>query len=171
MVSGSNMSGKSTLLRTVGVNVVLASLGAPVRATEIALSPFLLGASISVRDSLSRGRSRFFAEVTRIQQIVELTTGERPVLVLLDEILHGTNSYDRKIGAAAVVQGLMAKGALGLVTTHDLALTEGFDERVQNVHFQDRLEGGEMVFDYRLRPGVVSGSNALVLMRRAGLEV
>ena len=174
IVSGSNMSGKSTLLRTVGVNVVLALAGAPVRAGSLRLSPLQVGASIRIQDSLQAGASRFYAEITRLRQIVELTKAERPVLFLLDEILHGTNSHDRQIGAEKVVRGLIERGAIGLITTHDLALARIADElgrRAANVHFEDHLEDGQMRFDYRLRSGVVQHSNALELMRSVGLEV
>lgn len=174
MVSGSNMSGKSTMLRTIGINAVLALAGAPVRASQLRLSPLSIGASIHIQDSLQGGASRFHAEITRIKQIVELTGSERPLLFLLDEILSGTNSHDRRIGAEAIIRGLVARGAIGLTTTHDLALTmmvEGLAARATNVHFEDHLEGGRMVFDYRMQPGVVTHSNALELMRAVGLEV
>lgn len=174
IVSGSNMSGKSTLLRSVGTNTVLALAGAPVRARRLRLSPLQVGASIRIQDSLQAGASRFYAEITRLRQIVELTKGKLPVLFLLDEILHGTNSHDRRIGADGVVRGLIERGAMGLVTTHDLALTRIAEElasRAANVHFEDHLEGGRMSFDYLLRPGVLQRSNALELMRSVGLEV
>jgi len=189
IVSGSNMSGKSTLLRTVGTNTVLALAGAPVRAKHLRVSLLQIGGSIRIQDSLQAGASKFYAEITRLRQIVELTgvgksdgetgrTGEGekgpPVLFLLDEILHGTNSHDRKIGAEAVVKGLLARGAIGLITTHDLALTQIVDElgpRAANVHFEDHLEAGKMTFDYQLRPGVLLKSNALELMRSVGLDV
>ncbi len=174
IVSGSNMSGKSTLMRTAGTNVVLALAGAPVRARRLRLSPLAIGASIHILDSLQTGASRFYAEITRLRQIVELTRDELPLLFLLDEILSGTNSHDRLIGAEAVVKGLVERGAIGIVTTHDLALTrivETLGERAANVHFEDHLEDGRMIFDYRMRPGVVERSNALELMRSVGLEV
>lgn len=174
VVSGSNMSGKSTLLRAVGTNTVLALAGAPVRARRLRLSPLQVGASIHIQDSLQAGASRFYAEITRLRQIVELTKGKLPVLFLLDEILHGTNSHDRRIGAEGVVRGLVERGAIGLVTTHDLALARIAEELAPlaaNVHFQDNLEDGKMTFDYLLRPGVVQRSNALELMRSVGLEV
>ncbi len=174
LVSGSNMSGKSTLLRTVGVNVVLAQAGGTVRARRLRLSPLAVGASIRIHDSLLAGRSRFYAEITRLRELVTLAGGERPLLFLLDEILHGTNSHDRRIGAEAVIRGLLGRGALGLVTTHDLALArvaEALAPRAANIHFQDHLEDGRMVFDYRIQPGVVTHSNALALMRSVGLEV
>lgn len=174
VMSGSNMSGKSTMLRTVGCNTVLALAGAPVRATRLRLSPLRITASIRIVDSLQDGRSHFMAEIVRLRQVVEIARSHPPALFLLDEILHGTNSHDRRIGAEAVIQGLVERGALGIVTTHDLALTrmvESSDGRMANVHFEDHLEEGEMEFDYRLRPGVVEKSNALALMRSVGLDV
>lgn len=174
LVSGSNMSGKSTLLRAVGCNVVLALAGAPVRADALTLSPLAIGATLRVEDSLQAGISRFYAEILRIRAIVDTTRGPLPLLFLLDEILHGTNSHDRRIGADAIVRSLVNAGGIGLVTTHDLALTElprTLGDRAANVHFEDRIEDGRMVFDYRMRPGVVEHSNALELMRAVGLEV
>ncbi|MFN3649671.1 MAG: MutS-related protein [Armatimonadota bacterium] len=174
LVSGSNMSGKSTLMRTVGTNTVLALAGAPVRAARLRVGVMNIGASIIVQDSLHSGVSRFYAEITRLRQIVELTDRERPLLFLLDEILHGTNSHDRRIGAEAVVRALVRKGAVGIVTTHDLALAriaEDAEVGAANVHLEDHLEDGKMAFDYQLRPGVVQKSNALALMRAVGLEV
>jgi DNA mismatch repair ATPase MutS len=173
IVSGSNMSGKSTLLRSVGINVVLALAGAPARARSLRVSRLVVGATLRVEDSLQAGHSRFYAEILRIRTIVDLTRGPVPLLFLLDEILHGTNSYDRRIGAEAIVRALVRQGAIGLVTTHDLALTELVSTlpAAANMHFEDRLEDGRMVFDYRMRPGVVEHSNALALMRAIGLEV
>jgi DNA mismatch repair ATPase MutS len=174
IVSGSNMSGKSTFLRTVGINAVLALAGAPVRAHRLRLSPLAIGATLRIQDSLQAGRSRFYAEILRVRQIVDLTRGPLPLLFLLDEIFAGTNSHDRRLGAESVVAGLVQEGALGLVTTHDLSLThiaEQLDPRAANVHFADHFENGVMTFDYRLQPGVVQHSNALALMRAVGLEV
>jgi len=174
VVSGSNMSGKSTLLRTLGVNAVLAQAGAPVRARRLVLSPLAVGASIHVLDSLQSGVSRFYAEILRIRQIVKLTEGPPPVLFLIDEFLHGTNSHDRRIGAEALVRGLVDRGAIGLITTHDLALAHIVDvlgSRAANVHFEDHLDNGHMQFDYVMRPGVVRKSNAIELMRSVGLEI
>jgi hypothetical protein len=174
IVSGSNMSGKSTLLRTVGINAVLAMAGAPVRAHRLRLSPLVVGASIRLTDSLQGGTSRFYAEITRLRKLVDLTGGPFPLLFLLDELLHGTNSHDRRIGAEGIVRGLVERGAIGLVTTHDLALAHIADDlgpHGMNIHFQDHLENGKISFDYRLRPGIVQKSNALELMRSIGLEV
>jgi hypothetical protein len=175
VVSGSNMSGKSTLLRTVGVNAVLALAGAPVRARRLRVSPLTVGATLRVQDSLQAGVSRFMAEVRRVRQLVELARGPRPLLFLLDELFAGTNSHDRRLGAEAVIRTLVESGAVGLITTHDLALTHITDllgGRAANVHFEDNFEeGGGVTFDYRMRPGVVRRSNALALMRSVGLEV
>ncbi|MFB3776247.1 MAG: mismatch repair protein [Bryobacteraceae bacterium] len=174
VVSGSNMSGKSTLLRAVGTNAVLAMAGAPVRATRLRISRLAVGASIRTLDSLQSGTSRFYAEITRLKQLVEMAGRDRPLLFLLDELLHGTNSHDRRIGAQGLVRALAARPAIGLLTTHDLALAQIADELAPlavNMHFQDQIEEGRMRFDYRLRPGVVEHSNALDLMRSVGLDV
>ncbi len=173
VISGSNMSGKSTLLRTVGINVVLALAGAPVRATSLTLSPLAIGATLRIQDSLVEGRSRFYAEITRIRAIVDAAR-VGPLLFLLDELFHGTNSHDRLVGAAGVLRSLVDLGAIGLITTHDLALTAIAAElapRASNAHFEDRFEHGEMSFDYQMKPGPVTRSNALALMRAVGLTV
>jgi MutS domain V len=174
-VSGSNMSGKSTWLRTVGINAVLAQAGATVRADRFRLSSLAIGGTLRVHDSLQAGRSRFYAEVLRLKQLVEMASQSPPLLFLIDEILHGTNSHDRLQGAEAVVRGLIDRGAIGLFTTHDLALAEvagRLAPRAENVHFADHLDdNGRLAFDYRMRPGVVRQSNALALMRAVGLDV
>jgi DNA mismatch repair ATPase MutS len=168
------MSGKSTMLRAVGLNTVLAWAGAPVRARHLRISPLVIGASMRVQDSLQDGKSRFYAEITGLRQIVDLGTGPVPLLFLLDELLSGTNSHDRRIGAEAIVTSLVRRGNIGLVTTHDLALAhiaETLAPNAMNVHFEDHIENGEIVFDYLMRPGVVRKSNALELMRSVGLDV
>jgi hypothetical protein len=173
VISGSNMSGKSTLLRTTGVNTVLALAGAPVRAEALTVSPLQLGASIRINDSLQAGASRFYAEITRLRDILALAD-KGPALFLLDELLNGTNSHDRRIGAEGVVRGLVQRDAIGLVTTHDLALAaiaDSLGSQAANKHFEDHLENGVMTFDYRIQPGVVEKSNALELMRAVGLNV
>jgi hypothetical protein len=171
IVSGSNMSGKSTLLRAIGVNTILALAGAPVCASRLRVTPMSVGASISLNDSLSEGASRFYAEILRIRDILRMPP---PLLFLLDEVLGGTNSHDRRIGAAAIIRGLVTRGAIGLATTHDLALAQIAAEmapRAANVHFEDHIEDGSVMFDYRMRLGVVTKSNALELMRAVGIEV
>lgn len=174
ILSGSNMSGKSTLLRTVGINTVLALTGAPVCARRMRLSPLNLGASIRLQDSIQGGISRFYAEIKRIKRIADLAGKETPVLFLLDEILQGTNSHDREIGARAILERLIQQGALGIATTHDLALTRIADSLAPiaiNSHFEDQFEEDRLTFDYRLRQGVVRKSNALALMRSIGLLI
>jgi MutS domain V/MutS domain III len=174
LVSGSNMSGKSTLLRSVGINAVLAMAGAPVRAQHLRMSPLHAGASIRVNDSLQEGSSRFYAEITRLRKLFDLADGDPALLFLLDELLQGTNSNDRRIGAEGVVRALLNRGAIGLVSTHDLALADiggSLNGQLYNVHFQEEFENGRMLFDYKLREGVVTKSNGLALMRSIGLDV
>ena len=173
VVSGSNMSGKSTLLRTVGINAVLGLAGAPVRAGSLRLSPLMIGATLRIQDSLQEGRSRFYAEITRIREIADLARSG-PLLFLLDELFHGTNSHDRLVGASGVLRSLLDRGSIGLITTHDLALTAIADElapRAENIHFEDTFDGTDIRFDYLAKPGRVTRSNALALMRAVGLDV
>jgi MutS domain V/MutS domain III len=173
VVSGSNMSGKSTMMRSVGIAAVLAMAGGPVCARALRIAPTAVGASIRIADSLQENASRFYAEILRIRQVLEMSK-QGPLLYLLDEVLAGTNSHDRRIGAEAIVRGLVGRGAAGLVSTHDLALAqiaESLASRAANVHFEDHIEDGRVVFDYRMRPGVVTKSNALELMRSVGIEV
>jgi MutS domain V len=172
VLSGPNMAGKSTFIRSVGVNAVLAQCGAPVRASALRLSPLAVAASICVLDSLSGGTSRFYAEIRKLKVAEELSAGAVPVLFLMDELLSGTNSHDRLEGTKLVVRSLMDQGAIGIVSTHDLALAEipaTMGGRAVNCHFEDRLEEEKLIFDYKLKPGVVKTSNALELMRSIGL--
>jgi hypothetical protein len=172
LVSGSNMSGKSTMLRTVGINVVLAMAGGPVRAKRLRMTPLRIGASIRINDSLHEGSSRFYAEITRLRRLFE--PAQPSLLFLLDELLQGTNSADRRIGAQGVIRALIERGAIGLISTHDLALADvpGLAAgSLVNVHFQDELVEGRLTFDFRLRPGIVTKSNGLALMRSIGLDV
>jgi hypothetical protein len=179
LVTGSNMSGKSTLLRTVGASTVLALAGAPVPATRLRLSHLRVGASLRTVDSLQAGVSRFFAEIKRLREVVALAESSRLTLFLLDEILHGTNSQDRFAGAAAITRTLVARQAIGLVTTHDLTLAKIVEELsvdqlapvATNVHFEDVITADQLKFDYKLRPGVVTRGNALALMKLVGLPV
>jgi DNA mismatch repair ATPase MutS len=138
------------------------------------LSRLNVAASICVLDSLQGGLSRFYAEILRLKLIDEQSRGTAPVLFLLDELLSGTNSHDRRVGTESFVRTLLSRGAIGLVTTHDLALAEiaeTLQEKAANFHFEDTFENGELRFDYRLTPGVVSTANALKLMRSVGLDV
>lgn len=171
LISGSNMSGKSTLMRAVGINTVLAMAGAPVRATSVELTPLRVGASILVNDSLQKGSSRFYAEITRLRYIRDLADQDPPLLFLLDELLQGTNSRDRLIGAEGIVNALLKTSAIGLISTHDLAITGLQAESIYNMHFQDEIEDGKMKFDFKLRDGAVTRSNGVELMRLIGLDV
>jgi hypothetical protein len=174
LISGSNMSGKSTLLRTVGINSVLAMAGAPVRAKSLQLTPLAIGTRIRSADSLQENRSSFYTEILQIRKVFELAKGEAPLLFLFDELLEGTNSNDRRIGAEGLLRALLGLRAIGIVTTHDLALTEvarSLGDTIVNKHFQDHVVDGKMVFDYKLRDGVVARSNAIALMRLIGLDV
>jgi DNA mismatch repair ATPase MutS len=174
ILSGPNMAGKSTFIRSIGVNAVLAQCGAPVRARRLRLSPLTVTASICVLDSLSGGMSKFYAEIHRIKLIEDLTRGPLPVLFLLDELLSGTNSHDRLVGTQFILRSLLERRAIGIVSTHDLALTtipEQLGGKAINCHFEDRLEGDELIFDYKLKPGIVQTSNALKLMQSIGLGV
>jgi len=174
VVSGSNMSGKSTLLRAIGLNAVLAFAGAPVRARALRLSGLSMFASLSVVDSLLNGKSKFLAEVDRLRRAIESAVRNRPVLFLVDEIFGGTNSRDRRIAAEAVVRTLVNQGAIGALSTHDLALTEIANAEGLNgvnVHMGSRNERDPMDFDYRLKPGVTKEANALAIARMAGVPV
>ncbi len=174
ILSGPNMAGKSTFIRSIGVNAVLAQCGAPVRARRMRMSPLAVAASICVLDSLADGMSRFYAEIQRIKLIADLARGATPVLFLLDELLSGTNSHDRLVGTQFVLTSLLDHDAVGVVSTHDLALTkipEMVGGRAFNCHFEDRYEDGRLVFDYKLKAGIVQTSNALKLMQSIGLGV
>jgi hypothetical protein len=176
LISGSNMSGKSTLMRTLGVNTVLAMCGGTVRAKRLRLTPLQIGASLRVNDSLQEGHSRFYAEIEKLGRICKLaeTAVEPGVMFLLDELLQGTNSKDRMVGAEGVVRALVEAGAIGVVTTHDLALAEmqGLPAgAMRNMHFQDEIVEGQMRFDFTLREGVAMKSNGVELMRLIGLKV
>ena len=173
IVSGSNMSGKTTLLRSIGVSAVMALMGSTVRAASLRLSPAAIGATLRIEESLQAGRSRFYAEVLKLGQIVA-TARAVPTLFLFDELFHGTNSHDRREGARGLLRSLLALDTIGLVTTHDLALADIADAlapRISNAHFDDSLVDGAMQFDYRLKPGPVTRSNALAIMRAVGLTV
>lgn len=174
IVSGSNMSGKSTFLRSIGINTVLALCGAPVRAKSLTLSHFTIGTAMRVSDSLQQGVSHFYAEISRLKAVLSLADKETPLLFLLDEILHGTNSHDRLAGAEWIVQQLIKQNTFGLVTTHDLSLTAIADRHsniARNMHFRDSISDGKMLFDYKIKSGVVEKGNAIELMKSIGLDI
>jgi hypothetical protein len=183
LVTGSNMSGKSTLLRALGINVVLAQAGGPVCAESLRLPPFVLATSILVQDSLAEGISFFMAELLRVRQVVEAAdrcrAAGRPLLYLLDEVLRGTNSQERRIAIDRVLRHLLAAGALGTISTHDLALADlpSLHSACRPVHFRETLHPAAtpgaplMTFDYKLRPGLATTANALHLLRLVGLDL
>jgi len=175
ILTGSNMAGKSTFLRTVGVNLALAYAGAPVNASSMQTSLFRLFTCIKVSDSVQDGLSYFYAEVKRLQALLAATDVEDdlPVLFLIDEIFRGTNSRERLIGSRSYIRELSKRRALGLIATHDLELIKLADEikAVTNYHFREEVLDSRMVFDYRLRPGPCPTTNALKIMRLEGLPV
>jgi len=175
LLTGSNMSGKTTLVRAMGANALLAFAGAPVCADALRLSDVRILTSMRVKDSLERGVSYFYAEVQRLKAVLEAAEGANGrALFLLDEILLGTNTRERQIASREVLRLLLATGAIGAVTTHDLSLAELAQEKdfhVRNVHFRDLISEGRMTFDYRLREGVVDTSNALRVLRQAGIPI
>jgi DNA mismatch repair ATPase MutS len=174
IVSGSNMSGKSSLLRAIGLNAVLAFAGAPVRAQALQLSPLSVCASMAAVDSLLNGKSKFLAEVDRVRQTIQLAGSRKAVLFLIDEIFSGTNSRDRRVAAEAVVRTLLDRGAVGALSTHDMSLTAIADAEGlcgANVHMCAKDASDPMNFDYRLKPGVTRETNALAIARMAGVPV
>jgi len=174
VVTGSNMSGKSTLLRSIGVAAAMATAGAPVCAESLSLGRLRLATSMRVSDSLAEGASKFYAELRRLKLVTDMAARGPGVLFLLDEMLYGTNARERLIGARATIAWLLEHGALGAVSTHDLALADlsgPLAGRARNVHFEEQVAGDAMSFDYKLREGVVKSSNALRLMRQLGLPV
>lgn len=174
LVTGSNMSGKSTLLRSIGLCQVMAQAGAPVCARRVRLSPLTLRTVMRVDDSLARGVSHFYAELQRLKEVVDESRSQPPLCYLLDEILHGTNTRERELGARLVVKTLCRRGATGAVSTHDLSLATLAEETggaVHNVHFTEIIEGDRMRFDFRLRAGPVQTTNALRLMKECGIDL
>jgi DNA mismatch repair ATPase MutS len=174
VVSGSNMAGKSTFLRAIGLNAILAFAGAPVRASSARTSVFRVCASIAVNDSLQDGKSKFLAEVDRLSDSIRATEERWPVLFLIDEILSGTNSKDRRIAAEALIGALVAGGAVGALSTHDLALTEIAETpelRGINIHMQSDNPEQPLEFDYRVKPGISRQTNALAIVRMMGISV
>jgi hypothetical protein len=171
IISGSNMAGKSTLLRSIGLNAVLAAAGAPVRASSLRLTHLNIVASLSIVDSMLEGRSKFLAEVDRVKSMLEQAR-QAPLLFLIDEILSGTNSRDRRFASEAVIRSLIAGGAIGALSTHDLALTEIAlipELAGSNVHMGSAPGGGPMDFDYRIKPGVTKETNALAIAAMMGV--
>jgi len=174
IITGSNMSGKSTLLRTVGLNLVLAYAGAPVCAAEMKAAFMPIYSKMQVVDDLSQGVSTYYAELTRIKMVIEAARAGEQIIYLLDEIFKGTNSKDRILGTKAVIRMLSSLPTLGLLTTHDLELAVLADENpelVKNYHFDDQIENDRISFDFKLKPGVSTSTNAIALMKMVGIDV
>lgn len=174
LVTGSNMSGKSTMLRSMGLAAVMAMAGAPVAAQRLRTSRLAVRTSMRISDSLEQGVSHFYAEVRKLKVVLDATASDLPVFFLLDEVLHGTNSRERQVGARWVLGELIARGAIGAISTHDMELCRLPDHlmsHVEQVHFQESVKDGAMTFDYKLRSGPVTAGNALRLMKIVGLDV
>jgi hypothetical protein len=174
LITGSNMAGKSTFLRSLGVNVVLAQMGAVVCAGSMQLSPVNLLSSMRIADNLAENTSTFYAELKKLKVIIEAVRAKRPVLVLLDEILRGTNSLDRHTGSRALIQQLLREESVAVLATHDVELAQleqQYPEGIENYHFDVQVSGEELYFDYKLKTGICSNLNASVLMRKIGIEL
>jgi hypothetical protein len=174
LVTGSNMAGKSTYLRSIGVNVVLAMAGAPVCATEFKVSHVQIISSMRITDNLEESTSTFYAELKKLKTIIEKVNAGEQVFILLDEILRGTNSLDRHTGSKALIKQLIKHKAAAIIATHDLELADlknEYPENILNYHFDVQVENEELYFDYRLKPGVCTSLNASILMKKIGIEL
>lgn len=174
LITGSNMAGKSTFLRSVGVNQVLAMAGAPVCAELLEVANMRIMSSMRIADNLEENASTFYAELSKLKSIIESVNTKEPVFLLLDEILRGTNSHDRHTGSRALLQQLVKQDACGMLATHDLALTElatTFPDAISNYHFDVSVEGEELYFDYKLKPGICQSMNASILMKKIGIDL
>jgi DNA mismatch repair ATPase MutS len=173
VITGPNMAGKSTFLRTVGVNAVLAFAGGPVCAAALEIAPFRLAAGMKSTDSLDRRMSLFYAELERLKMILDAIRDHPGTFFIIDEMLKGTNEMDRHKGAMALMRQLIARRATGIVATHDLELTglSAASPAVRNYHFDGNVVDDKLVFDFKLRPGICESFNALLLMKRIGIEV
>ena len=174
LVTGSNMAGKSTFLRSLGVSVVMAQMGAPVCAQSLQLSPVQLMSSMRIADNLAENTSTFYAELKKLKTIIEAVRSHAPLFVLLDEILRGTNSLDRHIGSNALIKQLIKDKAVAVIATHDVEiakLEEEYPNSIENYHFDVQVEGEELYFDYKLKHGVCTSLNASILMKKIGIEL
>lgn len=174
LVTGSNMAGKSTYLRSVGINVILAMAGAPVCADKFTLSPVQLLSSMRIADNLEESTSTFYAELKKLKTVIDKVNNHENVFILLDEILRGTNSLDRHAGSEALIRQLIKKDAAAIIATHDVALAaleETYPGNIQNYHFDVTVNNEELYFDYELKPGVCTSLNASILMKKIGIEI
>ena len=174
LITGSNMAGKSTFLRSVGVNTVLAMTGAPVCARKLILHPTKIISTMRVNDNLEESTSTFYAELKKLKTIIEAVNKQENVLLLLDEILRGTNSFDRHTGSEALIKQLIQKKAVGLLATHDLELAKlmnQYPSAIINYHFDVQVNNEELYFDYKLKRGICQSMNASLLMKKIGIEL
>lgn len=174
LITGSNMAGKSTFLRSIGINMILAFAGAPVCAKAFVVSPVRLISSMRVTDNLAENTSTFYAELKKLKSIIETVNKHEKVLILLDEILRGTNSLDRHTGSAALIKQLIRKNAVALIATHDVELAKlenDFPDNISNYHFDVQVDGEELYFDYKLKQGICTSLNASLLMKKIGIEL
>ena len=174
LITGSNMAGKSTFLRSVGVNMILAAMGAPVCANALTFSPLKIMSSMRIKDNLEESTSTFYAELKKLKQIIDAVNNNEPVIILLDEILRGTNSYDRHTGSKALIKQLLQHKAIGILATHDLELANlapEFPANIHNYHFDVQVNGDELYFDYKLKRGICQSMNASILMKKIGIEL
>jgi hypothetical protein len=174
LITGSNMGGKSTFLRSIGVNTVLALMGAPVCAKEFTISNIELMSSMRIADNLAESTSTFYAELKKIQGIIEAVKAQRKVFILLDEILRGTNSLDRHTGSKALIQQLIRQNAVAIIATHDVELAHletQFPNAISNYHFDVQVANEELYFDYKLKQGICTSLNASILMKKIGIEM
>ncbi|MEP7317484.1 MAG: hypothetical protein ABI921_02045 [Panacibacter sp.] len=175
LITGSNMGGKSTFLRSIGVNTVLALMGAPVCAINFTVSPVQLLSSMRIADNLAENTSTFYAELKKLQQIIEAVNRKEKVFILLDEILRGTNSFDRHTGSKALIKQLIQQHAVAVIATHDVELTvleNDFPESIANYHFDVQVDkNDELFFDFKLKDGICKSMNASILMKKIGIEI
>jgi DNA mismatch repair ATPase MutS len=168
------MSGKSTFLRSVGVNIVLAMMGSAVYAKSLTVSNMKAISSMRVSDNLEENTSTFYAELKKLKEVIESVYRNEKVFLLLDEILRGTNSADRHNGSKALIKQLIQHDAVGLIATHDLELAklaDDFPDRLHNYHFDVQVSGDELYFDYKLKKGICTSMNASLLMKKIGIEL
>lgn len=174
LVTGSNMAGKSTFLRSIGVNIVLAQMGSPVCAESFTMSPVRLMTSMRISDNLAENTSTFYAELKKLKTIIEAVNRHEKIFVLLDEILRGTNSHDRHTGSAALITQLIRQRTFAVIATHDLELADlekQYSQAFENYHFDVQVKGEELFFDYKLKEGVCHSLNASLLMKKIGIEL
>lgn len=174
IITGSNMGGKSTFLRSIGVNIVLAMMGAPVCAEAFTISVISLMSSMRIADNLAESTSTFYAELKKLKSIIEAVNNKEQVFILLDEILRGTNSLDRHTGSGALIKQLIQQNAVAVIATHDVELAKlenNYPTAISNYHFDVQVEHDELYFDYKLKPGICTSLNASILMRKIGIEL